>query len=361
MSQDLETAWNEPPARRRPATGPSFLIAVLLLIGMLATPVPYVRNEPGGTYDALGAVDGQPLVEIAKTSTYPQYPTTGELRLLTVWEWGGPLGPLALGDAMRVLFDDAIMLQKVDFIYPDPVDSSELEKESAFQFADAESQAVAAALRALDIPVTSLVSILNVDAKGPAAEALKSGDELLAIGGERVANLDDVSKVMAAYKPGETAVLRLLRAGKEIERSVKLGKNSDGKARIGIEIRMDFEGPMDIKVQLNNVGGPSAGLAFALAIYDKLTPGELLRSRTVALTGTIDENGKVGPIGGLHQKFAAAARAGARIMLIPLDNCDNIEGDVPPELRVVPVSTLGEAVAALESEDPTTLPTCPAA
>lgn len=359
MSEDLETVWNQPAARRRPASGPSFLIAVLLLIGMLATPVPYVRNEPGGTYDALGAVDEQPLVEIAKTDAYPQYPTSGELRLLTVWEWGGPLGPLALGDAMRVLFDDSIMLQKVDFIYPDPVDSSELEKESAFQFADAESQAVAAALRALEIPVTSLVSILNVDAEGPAARVLKSGDQLLAIDGERVADLDDVSRVMAAYKAGDTVSLRLSRGGKEIERSLKLGKNSAGQARIGIEIRVDFEGPMDIKVQLNNVGGPSAGLAFALAIYDKLTPGELLRGRTVALTGTIDENGRVGAIGGLHQKFAAAARSGARIMLIPFDNCDNIEGDVPPELRVVPVSTLSEAVAALQAEDPTTLPSCP--
>lgn len=355
-----EDLWQQQAPRRKTGAGPSFLIAVLLLIGMLATPVPYVRNEPGGTYDALGKVDELPLVEIAKDPEYPQYPTRGQLRLLTVWEWGGPLGPLALGDALRVLFDDAIMLQRVEFLYPDPVDSSELEKESSFQFADAESQAVAAALRALDIPVTSLVSILNVDAKGPAAKVLKPADELLAISGEPVASLDDVAKVMSAYQPGDQVALQLRRAGKQIERTVKLGKSEAGKARIGIEIRMDFEGPMDIKVQLNNVGGPSAGLAFALAIYDKLTPGELLRGRVVALTGTIDENGKVGAIGGLHQKLAAAARAGARLMLIPTDNCDNLEGDVPPELRVVPVGTLAEAVAALEATEPSTLPSCPA-
>lgn len=356
-SEFLPTPTAEAPEPR--GRGASFLIAVLIFIAMLATPAPYVRAEPGGTYDALGAVQDEPLVEIEKVSQYPQFPTSGQLRLLTVWEWGGPIGPLALGDALRVVIDDAIVLQKVEFLYPDPVDSGEIEKESAFQFADAESQAVAAALRQLDIPVTSRVSILNVDAKGPAAKQLKSGDQVLAIGSEPVADLEQVAKVMSAYQPGDFVSLEIIRDGKPMTREIKLGSNDEGKARIGIEIRVDFEGPMDIKVQLNNVGGPSAGLAFALAIYDKLTPGELLRGRTIALTGTIDENGKVGPIGGLHQKLASAARAGARLMLIPAANCASVEGDVPPELRVVPVATLADAVAALETKDPTSLPSCP--
>ena len=124
------------------------------------------------------------------------------------------------------------------------------------------------------------------------------------------------------------------------------------------------EFPFDVKIQLDNVGGPSAGMMFALGIIDKLSDGELNGGQKVAGTGTISADGTVGPIGGIRQKLFGARDAGADWFLAPASNCDEVTGHVPDGIRVFAVATLDDSLAALKAISSGTgldaLPTCDA-
>jgi len=131
---------------------------------------------------------------------------------------------------------------------------------------------------------------------------------------------------------------------------------------IGITLRTDYDFPIDVTIQLDNVGGPSAGMMFALGIIDTLTEGELNGGQNVAGTGTIDAAGTVGPIGGIRQKLYGARDAGAEFFLAPAANCDEVVGHVPDGLQVIRTATLDESLDALEviadGGDLDALPTC---
>lgn len=338
---------------------PSVLLLTGLLCGFFLTPVPYVRSAPGGTYNALGDVDGRELIKIQNSAAYPTYKTNGALRILTVSELGGPIGSVMLGDAMRSIWDPSIVLQPTAFVYPEKVDREEVSNQGELDFRSAASDAIAAALTELKIPVSTQLSVMEVNAKSPADGKIKVGDLLLAFGGNKLGDIKALRSALAKSKPGDTVTVEVQRNGKSRTYDLTLAKSKEGKPLIGVYLLTQFVGPMDIKVELDNVGGPSAGLAFALAIYDKLTPGELLRGRTVAVTGTIDSAGAVGAIGGLHQKMTAAARAGAKLLIIPTDNCNDISADVPAGLRIVPVADLRGAIAVL-TQPAAAWPSCPA-
>ncbi|MEY3168209.1 MAG: hypothetical protein RLY44_189, partial [Actinomycetota bacterium] len=115
--------------------------------------------------------------------------------------------------------------------------------------------------------------------------------------------------------------------------------------------------PVDIDFNIRGVGGPSAGLIFAVGVVEKMTPEDLLRGRKVAGTGSISPNGEVGAIGGIEEKMIGASRKGATIFLAPRDNCPDIK-HIPKGLKVIPVSTLSEAIAALRAPDDFRFPTC---
>jgi len=141
---------------------------------------------------------------------------------------------------------------------------------------------------------------------------------------------------------------------------------SDGTTStvIGIGTKTTYDLPVDITIQLDNVGGPSAGMMFALGMIDLLTPGELNGGKDVAGTGTIDADGNVGAIGGIRQKLFGAKDAGAEWFLAPESNCDEVVGHVPDGLTVFAVKTLDDSLAALKAiadgADTSKLPTCSA-
>ena len=134
---------------------------------------------------------------------------------------------------------------------------------------------------------------------------------------------------------------------------------------LGVGVRMHYEFPIDVELQLDDVGGPSAGMMFALGIVDKLTPGAMTGGEIVAGTGTIDSVGSVGAIGGIRQKLWGARDAGADWFLAPESNCDEVTGHVPDEVTVFAVQTLDEARTIVEDladgELTGTYPSCPAA
>jgi PDZ domain-containing protein len=137
--------------------------------------------------------------------------------------------------------------------------------------------------------------------------------------------------------------------------------NGTPRAALGVFVRSDFDFPVDVKIQIENIGGPSAGTMFALAIIDKLTAADELNGQSVAGTGTIDVDGTVGAISGIQQKMWGAVRDGATWFLAPNTNCGDVVGHIPPGLRVARVSTLAEARAAIEAIGAGTgdsLPTC---
>ncbi len=122
-------------------------------------------------------------------------------------------------------------------------------------------------------------------------------------------------------------------------------------SRIGVELADDFDPPFDVTIDLGReIGGPSAGLMFSLAIYDKLTPGSLTGGAYVAGTGTIDASGAVGPIGGIQQKIAGAEDRGATVFLVPSNNCQEAgDSQYADDVDLIKVATMDDAVTALES------------
>lgn len=337
----------------------SYFLLALLFFGVGITPLPYVRSAPGSTYNALGKESGTELVSITKTAKYPLDKTSGEIRILTVSQWGGPYGTLSWFDAVRSLWDHAIYIIPTRFLFAENTDPNAVADESQIQFASAESSAIGAALHYLKLPVTEFTSIVYIDKASPNAEVLKVGDQLVSADGREIVSSDDFSEVMKGKKAGDKVSLEVLREGKK--KSLTLStyvREGETKVRIGVILLADYLPPMPIKFGLEGVGGPSAGLAFALTLVDKLDGQDLARSRVIGVTGEISSDGTVGAIGGIPQKLAAAARDGASLMLIPRANCPVSPELIPPEITLIPVETLAEAVDALKSRSASDYPSC---
>ena len=147
---------------------------------------------------------------------------------------------------------------------------------------------------------------------------------------------------------------------------VKTTDDGHGRSLIGVLVDPTFTMPVDVKIRISDIGGPSAGTMFALGIIDKLTAEDLANGVVIAGTGTMDLTGRVGPIGGIEQKMAGAVGDGATWFLAPAENCGDVVGHVPSGLHVVRVATLHEARLAVQAigADPAaaarTLPTCTA-
>jgi PDZ domain-containing protein len=162
------------------------------------------------------------------------------------------------------------------------------------------------------------------------------------------------------HAPGDTFPVVVQRDGTERTVTAKTAE-SDGKTVIGVGLRLDYDLPVDVTLNTGRVGGPSAGLMFSLAIYDVLTPGELTGGENIAGTGTMEDDGTVGPIGGIRQKLVGARRAGADYFLAPADNCEEVVGHVPDGLEVLRVATFDDGLAAVNgiaAGDLSDLPTC---
>ncbi len=144
--------------------------------------------------------------------------------------------------------------------------------------------------------------------------------------------------------------------------SITPSKNPAGRFILGVLLQYQFKFPFDVKISLEKVGGPSAGMMFALGIVDTVTPGDLTGGKHVAGTGTITPDGAVGPIGGISQKMHGARSGGATLFLAPAANCDEVVGHIPDGLQVVRVENLAEARKAVElaasGADTSGLPVC---
>lgn len=326
----------------------SVLILVLGLIGAVI-PVPYVALTPGPTTNTLGKNDkGSPLVQIDGRQTYPD---EGHLNFTTVAYRGGPGNRLDLFTALRGWLDSRTAVVPEETVFPKNESVKQVEQENTQQMESSQQSAVAAALTELKVPVRGTVSVDSVQKGMPADGRLRPGDEIVAVDGTRTGTVSAVTAAMGGHRPGDAVTVTYRRGGKEskIKLTAVAPKAEPSRAVIGIVLHDRFAFPFKVKITVGDVGGPSAGLMFSLAILDKLTPGSLTGGRFIAGTGTITPDGQVGPIGGIQQKMIAARDAGATVFLTPADNCAEAAGAAPKGLRLVKADSLHGAVASLDS------------
>jgi PDZ domain-containing protein len=336
---------------RAPRTASLTVAGVLLtlLAGLLVLlPVPYARLSPGPATDTLGSVDGKQLITITGHATYP---VTGKLELTTV-SITNPDHRMSLIEALTGWFRHGVAVVPKDTVYDTTKSAAAIQAENTQEMALSQKHATAAALQALKIPgIQSYVVVAAVTDGTPAAGKLNIGDRIEKIDGTAITNPDDVVTAVRKHKPGETVTFLIKRGATEMTQTVTTTKNPDDASIpfVGIRPDRDYTFPFDVKIQLDDVGGPSAGMMFALGIIERLTPEAIDNGKIVAGTGTIDDDGTVGKIGGIQMKIRGARRSGATVFLVPADNCREAVQGAPKGITLVKVDKLSTALSALEA------------
>lgn len=347
--------------RRTLAIVASAFWSIVLVCGIVLLPAPYAVYGPGPVTNVLGDVrsDGGSTKLIA-ISGAPTYPTTGVLDMTTVEVYGGPGRSLRLPEVLQAWVSRSKAVLPQEQVFPPGQTQSQVETQNATEMSDSQETATAAGLRAAGLTVPETITVTQVEPGVPAASVLKAGDVITGLDGTATVDSAALRARLADLAPGTTVTLQLRRDSTALTVTTTT-TSSAGRTILGVGLDPSFRFPVDVKFATRDVGGPSAGMMFALGIYDMLTPGSLTGGNRIAGTGTIDGDGTVGRIGGIAQKLVGAHDAGASWFLAPAGNCDEVVGNVPDGLHVVRTSTLAESRAAIEAivaGRGTTLPTC---
>jgi Lon-like protease len=327
--------------RRRGTTVLLGAIIVLLLgIGVASAPVPYVVLGPGPTVNTLGTSDNKQVIEVKDR---PTYSSAGQLRLVTV----GVQPHTDLLSAVRAWFtgDEAVVPREL--IYPPGQSEQQVEQQNQQDFKESQTSAETSALRELGFPVS--VTISRLVSGRPAAAVLKTGDVIDSVDGQQVTSRQRLIELITAKPAGTALAIGYTRAGAKATATVKAVSGDNNTPQIGVEVENRQPHPFQLNIDLDKIGGPSAGLMFALGIIDKLEPADLTGGKIIAGTGTIDDEGHVGAIGGIPQKLVGAKDAHATVFLTPADNCAEAAANAQPGLTLVKVASLDEALSALQA------------
>jgi PDZ domain-containing protein len=221
------------------------------------------------------------------------------------------------------------------------------------QMARSQEIAAAVALRELGYDVGAEPEgalVVAVAPGSPADGKLEATEVIVGVDGEPVKTPDGLRRLIAKHEPGETVKLSVRAGG--ATRNVDVGTIESaaekGRPIIGVQVEQsaDIKLPIDVKINLSRVGGPSAGLAFALDIVEELR-GNVDRGLKVAATGELELDGRVVPIGGVKQKVIGAKRSGADVFLVPAgDNAEEARRHAG-DLRVIPVESFRQALRVL--------------
>ncbi len=336
----------------------SAAVFIALTALLVFVPAPYVSWSPGGTQDTLGTINDVPIIEILDT---PTFPTSGRLDLTTV--------SVSRADS-RVSLPEAVLsywlpgrdaLPRTS-VYPVGTSADEAEQQQTISMQTAQHDAVVAALQAAGQRVTAMPVVSSVVVDGPAHDKLRPGDLIISVDGQAVHAVEDPGTLIRKQPIGHRVSFVVLREHRRVTVEIPSEESTTdaGVPVVGITVGMGYSYDPDISFDLGDrIGGPSAGLVFALAIYDKITPGELVAGRHIAGTGTINPDGTVGPIGGLQEKITAADSAGAEAFLVPAPNCAELAG-LDTDLELIKVTTLADGIQSLRDLDaaPDRLPRC---
>jgi PDZ domain-containing protein len=337
--------------------GPVLALLVGAVVVIAALPVPYVTLSPGGARSV------EPLVTIASpddgTDLDLEQPTDN-LLYVTVSTTVEPSGILVL----RGLFDDKVQVEpSAPFLGTQTRDESRALNLALMT--DSQDKARKVALERLGYEVETEATgafLEDVDPDLPAGEVLRPGMTIVGADGREVRTRDDLVEAIEAREPGDTMELEVERLGERTPETVRAElverPGEPGSPILGISPvdRATYQFPIDIRIDTGRVGGPSAGLAFTLAILDRLTPGRLTGEDRVAVTGTIELDGSVGPVGGVRHKTEAAIREGAKVFLVPPDEFDLAVEAADGRIDIEAVATLDDALEALAERGGSGLP-----
>ena len=343
--------------RRSPTVLVTGVMSLVLATVVALLPAPYAIYAPGPVTNVLGMVGGRQLITVSGRTTYP---AKGTLDMTTVEVFGGPGRRLSLAQVLRSWVSRTQAVVPVEQVFPPGQTSQQVKTENAAEMSESQQDATAAGLRELGLSVPERISVSSVSKDVPAATVLRPGDVITGLDGRAVSDSAGLRQAIEALRPGTGVTVQVRRSGSTEQVRTRTA-SQDGRTVLGVTLDPRFDFPVDVRFATKDVGGPSAGMMFALGIYDLLTPGELTGGQKVAGTGTIDPSGQVGPIGGIAQKLVGARSAGARWFLAPASNCAEVVGNVPDGLRVVRTSSLHEsrlAVQAIAAGRAASLPTC---
>jgi Lon-like protease len=303
--------------------------------------LPVVALTPGPAEDV--------LAHIKVEGTTPVYDSKGKLYLTSV----GIDDDVRFYEALLDLANRDVELRPRSELFPDGDSSEEIDRENVALMDQSKTVAKVVALRELGFRVEpSGVEVGDVVRGTPADGRLEAGDRILQVDGRRVASIDQVRRAITSHRNGEQVDFLVSRDATPTSVAVRVAAADDGQPRVGVELRERFERlPVKVTIETENIGGPSAGLMFALSIIDRLTAEDLTGGRRIAGTGEISVDREVLPIGGVAEKLVAARRQGATVFLIPADNCPDVRGRVPAGLRLVRVATLDDALRYLRQPD----------
>ena len=332
--------------RRRWVLAAAFGLLVSTLLGASVVQVPYVAWAPGGA---------TPLAGQISVRGAPAYPPKHPVAFTTV-----NVGPTSLLEALAGWLDDEVDVLPVQAARGRR--SEEEDRRYNAQLMDTSKlTAVAVALRYLGHPVTIRTSgavVRQVVAGSPAAAALRLDDVIVAVDSQPVDVPDGLRGLLQVGGPGAAHTLTVERpagTSRHVEISIRTVAAPDDPTRaiVGIAELEDrftaFDFPFAVNIDTGDVGGPSAGLAFTLAVLDELTPGELTGGHRIAVTGTMSLDGTVGPVGGGAQKAFGVRDAGYEAFLVPPDERREVQAAVGRSVRVIAVTSLDDALAAIAS------------
>lgn len=322
---------------RRGLRSAGYVLLVAAAVGVGWVPLPFFSFGPGPAREIA------PLIHVDDA---PTYGSSGHLVMTTI-----QFDKLTALGALVTWIDPDRSVVDEEFVYPPGLSPTEEAERAISQMDQSKIDAAVVVLSEVtDYPRDHGPGALveSVGPRCPADGRLFPGDLIVRIDGERVDSRREASRLIDAVPVDEPIEFRVVADGETHD--VRLTRGSCpgiDEPLIGILLVDPF--PFEITIESAEVGGPSAGLMWALGLYDLLTPGDLTRGRTIAGTGAIDLEGNIGPIGGIVDKVVAARDVNADILLVPRGNLDELHDVDTGDLRLIPVSTFDEALEALAS------------
>lgn len=321
-----------------------------LIIGLLSLllPSPYLVETPGPIFNTIGEIEDQAVISVTGEQTYP---TDGELNLTTVYVAGAPTSTVRVPEAVLGWLNPRTDMQPHELIYPSGTTAEQVQQQNTAAMTSSQDLAVAAALNELDIEYTQELSVIDFTEEAVEVgtdDQLEPGDRVLAAAGSSITGLEGLRDAVNTAA-GQPVALTVLRDGEEIDYEVPTYQETDGDYYVGIMLENQFSFPVDVQIQLDGVGGPSAGLMFTLGLVDEMTEGSMTGGKNWAGTGTVDPDGTVGPIGGIAQKVIGARSQGIENFLVPSANCADLRGRVPDGLTTYAVDNVSQGREIVEA------------
>ena len=339
---------------RRAVVAGSFILVVALIAAVFLVPVNAVIEAPGPTWNVLdnGSSSDQDVLKVSGTETYP---TEGALRMTTVSVSGCPGYPVTTADLIAAWISADKRIVDRDEVCPQDQSAEQVEETGKAQMTASQDSAVIAALVETGKAGAMHLTVTEVTEQQTSTE-IQAGDVLETItpeGGQTttLTSFSQLRELMTTIPEGTRVTLGVRRGEQKASAALTTIAPQEGTtgSLLGLSLKISVDSPVEATFGLSDVGGPSAGMMFALGVVDEITPGSLTGGKDISGTGTIDMTGQVGPIGGIQQKMAGARESGSTFFLAPASNCNEVKGHEPKDMQVFAVNTLHEAVAATEA------------